>query len=226
MRNCQICNSNGKRVILNKYHDFEGMCLFECTKCGHRYIDGLHLSQAWFDDYYLTKYQTDDKPYSDARLASLADCIASYDPGTLLDIGGMDGELRDRVTNIMGADLLYFVEGVEHKDIKDNYTPHVVLDAVVLSHTLEHIYDVGAMFERIEYNLKTNGYLFIEVPIHLGYNEPRAYDWHWQHINKFRAGDLERLCTQKGYEIVISKQIEDYREYNVWRVVGRKNGTA
>jgi hypothetical protein len=212
MRNCQICNSNGKRVILNKYHDFEGMCLFECTNCGHRYIDGLHLSQVWFDDYYLTKYTTDDKPYSDARLASLAECVASYHPIMVLDIGGMDGELQSRIAkyNIPCA-----VEGVG--DV--NTYPH---DAVILSHTLEHIYDIGAMFERIDAALNDTGYLFIEVPIHLGYNDPKQYDLHWQHVNKFRAGDLERLCTQKGYEIVESKQIEQYREYQVWRLVGRR----
>jgi hypothetical protein len=211
MRNCQICNRNGKRVILNKYHDFEGMCLFECTKCGHRYIDGLHLSQAWFDDYYLTKYQTDDKPYSDARLNSLAECVKSYNPINILDIGGMDGELQKRFSHYDNCDI----QGVGDKN-KARY------EAVILSHTLEHIYDIGAMFERIDAALNDTGYLFIEVPVHLGYNDPKLYDLHFQHVNKFRPIDLERLCTQKGYEIVESKQIADYREYQVWRLVGRR----
>ena len=42
MRNCQICNSNGKRVILNEYNGTSAinptapnLCLFECTSCGH-----------------------------------------------------------------------------------------------------------------------------------------------------------------------------------------------
>lgn len=216
MRICQICNSNGKKVILNKYHDFEGMCLFECTSCGHRYVDGLKLSQAWFDNYYLTKYQTDDKPYSDARLDSLAECVAGYVRRRVLDIGGLDGELQKR---IKAKRIACYVSGVGDVNLYKH-------DAVILSHTLEHIYDIGAMFERIDAALNDTGYLFIEVPIHLGYQEPKAYDLHWQHINKFRAGDLESLLTKKGFEVVESKQIADYREYNVWRIVGRKNGAA
>jgi hypothetical protein len=175
-------------------------------------VDGLHLSQAWFDDYYLTKYQTDDKPYSDARLNSLADCMASYVRRRVLDIGGLDGELQSRIKS---RKIACYVSGVG--DV--NEYKH---DAVILSHTLEHIYNIGAMFERIDKALNDVGYLFIEVPIHLGYNEPQAYDYHWQHINKFRPIDLERLCTRKGFEIVESKQIEDYREYQVWRLVGRR----
>lgn len=212
MRICQICNSNGKRVILNKYHDFEGMCLFECTSCGHRYVDGLKLSQAWFDNYYLTKYQTDDKPYSDARLDSLAECVKSYGCKLPLDIGGMDGELQDRLYDL---GIPCDIEGVNAEEV--DYGS----DAVILSHTLEHIYNIDEKFEHINRILKA-GYLFIEVPIHLGYQDPKAYDLHWQHINKFRPIDLERLCTRKGFEIVESKQIADYREYQVWRLVGRK----
>ena len=212
MRNCQICDGNGKRVILNDYHDFEGLCLFECTGCGHRYVDGLKLSQAWFDDYYLTKYQTDDEPYSNARLLSLAECVTSYAPFNVLDIGGMDGELQSRI-QMRGVSC--YVSGVG--DITKGRH-----GAIVLSHTLEHIYDLDAMFERINGTIAKDGYLFIEVPIHLGYQDPKKYDLHFQHINKFRAGDLERLCTRKGFEIVESKQIEDYREYQVWRIVGRR----
>ena len=213
MRKCQICNHDGKRVIENTYHYQEGFCLFECTKCGHRYVDGLHLSQAWFDEYYTTKYTTDDKPYSDARLASLADCVVvTYKRKTPLDIGGMDGELVKRM-NERGA--LSQAAGIDTK----NGAGH---DAVILSHTLEHIYDVSAIFQRVTDSMRKDGYLFIEVPIHLEYNDPKAYDYHYQHINKFRPIDLERLCTRKGFEIVESKQIADYREYKVWRLVGRR----
>lgn len=211
MRKCQICNHDGKRVILNDYHDFKGLCLFECTACGHRYVDGLQLSQAWFDNYYLTQYTTDDKPYSDARLASLTKCVTGYAPFTVLDIGGMDGELQSRIQE---RGVSCYVSGVGNIDTH-------VHEAVVISHTLEHIYDIGAMFERVHKTLKQGGHLFIEIPIHLEYQAPKAYDLHWQHINKFRPQDMERLLTQKGLTVMESKQLPDYREYQVWRIVGR-----
>ena len=211
MRNCQICDRvTGKRVIENYYCNQEGMCLFECTQCGHRYVDGLSLSQAFFDNYYLTQYTTDDKPHSDARLNSLADCVKGYRCKLPLDIGGTDMEL---VKRLQDRGMIAFAAGVG----SNNGANH---DAVILSHTLEHIYELDAMFERVGEAMKAGGYLFIEVPVHLGYQEPKAYDNHWQHINKFRAGDLERLLTQKGYVVEISEQLPDYREYQVWRIVG------
>lgn len=206
MRSCQICNGTGKRVILNHYGE---LCLFECTSCGHWYVDGL-VDQAWFDEYYLTKYKTDDKPYSDERLASLAALIGSYMPKSVLDIGGMDGELKQRLG--VACD----VAGVGDVS-KKKY------DGVILSHTLEHIYDIGAMFERIHGALKKKGHLFVEIPIHLydNYLPPKEYDYHWQHINKFRARDIEALFLRHGFTIELSEQLPDYREYNCWRIVGR-----
>lgn len=204
MRNCQICGHNGKRVILNHY-DGLVCCLFECTDCGHWYVDSKDWTQEYFDDYYLNKYRTDDKPYSDARLASLAGFVAARS-SDVLDIGGMDGELQRRLQE---RNVICDTAGVG-----DVYPYH---DCVVLSHTLEHVYDVQSFMERINCRL-----LVVEIPIYLGYNDPKGYDYHWQHINKFRPMDVERLLTQKGYTVRISEQIADYREYKVWRIAGEK----
>lgn len=213
MRNCQICGHSGKRVILNNY-DNQNMCLFECTECGHRYIDGLHLSQAWFDNYYLTAYTTDDKPYSDARLNSLAECIAVYDLETVIDIGGMDGEL----THIIADKRAARVTGISGVGDTVNFQ----YNGVILSHTLEHIYDIGVMFDRIKATLLHGvGHLFVEVPLHIGNAQPIRYDYHWQHINKFREQDLAALFNRHGFEVLENKRIDDYREYYVQRIVGR-----
>lgn len=212
MRDCQICNHNGKRVILNDY-DGQDMCLFECTACGHRYVDALNLSQAWFDDFYLTRYTTNDKDRSDARLASLADFVAVHQPKHALDIGGMDGELQNYLSL---RSVKCDVAGVGSKETKK-------YEAVILSHTLEHIYDIRGIFERVHGALKSGGRLFVEIPIHLydNYQDPKAYDYHWQHINKLRPRDIEALFTKHGLTIELSEQIADYWEYQVWRIAGR-----
>ena len=208
MRNCQICNSTGKRVILNHYGDF---CLFECTECGHRYVDGL-VDQAWFDNYYLTQYKTDDKPYSDARLDSLADFINTFTraKNNVLDIGGTDGELKKRIKcncETVGAG----------DKIRGGY------QLVVMSHTLEHIYDIQYMMDRAKANMLKKSLLVVEIPVHLydNYQDPTKYDYHWQHINKFRPRDIEALFVRHGFKIEVSEQLPDYREYNCWRIVGR-----
>jgi hypothetical protein len=219
MRNCPVCDHNGKRVIFNDYcgtsmvnKEVNRMCLFECTSCGHRYLDALHLTQAWFDDYYTDRYETDDKEYSDERLNSLAACVAIYKPINVLDIGGMDGELQGRLKE---RGTFTVVSGVRHVDPQ-------MFGAVILSHTLEHVYDVPAMFARIKAALIPGGLLFVEVPIHMGYKEPTAYDYHWQHVNKFRPFDLLELIGRNGFDYLVSMPLPDYREYECWRIAGRQ----
>lgn len=170
MRDCPVCGSSSRIVVDPDYMNFE---LYKCV-CGMHYVDHISLSQEWFDRYYMTVYKTDDKPYSDKRLNSLASFVASYDPRNVLDIGGMDGELQSRIASF---GIPCDVSGVENGNQK-------TYDIVVISHTLEHIYNVSSMFQRILGNLGNR--LIIEVPEWWNY-EDLTYDHHWQHINKFTA---------------------------------------
>ena len=209
MRSCPICQVNDSLVVDTEYMGYQ---LRECRQCGHRYVDSETLSQAWLDDYYLNTYKTDDKPYSDARLNSLALCVKSFSKD-VLDIGGMDGELQDRLEKL---GVTCDVSGVGDGWAAGGY------DGVILSHTLEHIYDIPAMFRRIKANLIRGGYLFIEVPIHSPwYFPPKQYDYHWQHLQKFRVVDLMALMRNNGFEIVESVVLPMYREYHCHRMVAR-----
>ena len=222
MRNCPSCNSPCSTEFISEYNAASvvksggkapDLSLYGCDECGMIYVDesfSSHVDQLWFDHYYQTYYQTDDKPFSAPRLDSLAACINGYDLCQVLDIGGMDRELAKRI-NLLGG--FCAVSGIGIEDIPGN-------DAVILSHTLEHIYDVPAMMRRVKTALIPAGLLFVEVPVWLDYLD-LSYDNHWQHINKFRPSDLENILKSHGFDVVLSQQIDDYREYHVWRVIGR-----
>ena len=83
MRLCPICQFDESLTI---DPDYMGYALHECRQCGHRFVDSEVLSQAWLDDYYLNTYKTDDLPYSDARLNSLAE-IDSLPPVDIATCG-------------------------------------------------------------------------------------------------------------------------------------------
>lgn len=216
MRNCPVCDSTKRSLIEKNYTHTSiinngieaGLSRFECSVCGFHYLDG-EVNQEWFDWYYLNVYQTDDKQYSDARLDSLAECVSENRCGNVLDIGGKDGELMLRLQKY---GIWVDVAGVGTNAAKG-------YDAVILSHTLEHIYDIPAMMKRVRDALKPGGRLFIEIPIHLDYRDLN-YDRHWQHVNKFRPMDIEFILATNGFIFDVSKQLPDYREYNVWRIVG------
>lgn len=219
MRGCPICDITEKILVEKDYTHTSiinngikaGLSRYQCPACGFHYLDGEAVNQAWFDWYYLNVYQTDDDPYSDERLNSLADCVCQHKGIRVLDIGGMDGQLRQRIQargnecDIAGAG--------EADELYRTY------NTVILSHTLEHIYDITAMFERVKRAMTYGGWLYIEIPIHLNYKDSN-YDRHWQHINKFRPMDIESLMALHGFTILVSVQLPDYREYKVWRIVG------
>jgi hypothetical protein len=216
MRTCQICGNTERELVEFAYCDkqFPRMDLFACVKCGHRYIDADELNQAWFDNYYLTQYRTDDLPYSNARLNSLADCIAGHKPIMGLDIGGTDGELQSRL----------IARGIECDTLGVGGEVNRLYDAVVVSHVLEHVYDIASIFLIINQALRTGGLLFIETPLHDDCYVPSYdYDYHWQHINKFRMSDLEQFLYRFKYRVYYPPvRLDDYREYKTVRIVGRK----
>lgn len=223
MRDCPSCDYPFRSVLVAEYnkpsllkYNLAGpvLSLCQCEMCQMIYVDGGQVDQAWFDNYYLKFYKTDDKPFADARLESLARCVKGYfkniQLATVLDIGGTDGELKKKLEAL---DLLCLASGVGDID-------RFSFDVVVLSHVLEHIYDVQAMMARVQMALVPGGLLFIEVPIWLT-DDFAGYDNHWQHINKFTPGALENILKQNGFDVVVSEQIADYREYKVWRIIGR-----
>ena len=100
-------------------------------------------------------------------------------------------------------------------------TPEKKYDTVILSHTLEHIYKIAPMLDRVKAGMFPWSLLVIEVPIHRRYKEPKEYDYHWQHINKFRPTDLSALLLNNGFIVSASYKIFRYNEYECWRIVGR-----
>lgn len=202
MRDCPVCNSPFRSLVDGMY---EGYNLYAC-ECGMRYVDLQFLDQNWMNAYYLTAYQTDDKPYSDERLDSLARYIAGFEPRSVLDIGGMDRELQ---TRLVALGIPCEVDGVEWQHFGK-------YDVVVLSHTLEHIYDVSSFLKRLQNNMGNR--LIVEVPIWLDYDN-LSYDRHWQHINKFTVSKLEELFIRRGFQVLQSAALPDYREYHCHRLV-------
>jgi hypothetical protein len=202
MRPCPVCGGMQRRRMVPRYWRFE---LYRCT-CGMHFVDGAQLQPRWFDRYYRREYTTDDKPFSNERLDCLAGFIASLEPRSVLDIGGMDGELQRRLQERgLSCEISGVGDGARGQ-----------FDIVVLSHTLEHIYDVPTMMRRIQQNLGSR--LIVEGPIWRDY-EDLGYDPHWQHVNKFTVHHLEDLLRNHGFQIAQSAPLPDYREYHCHRVV-------
>jgi len=78
-------------------------------------------------------------------------------------------------------------------------------DLVVLSHVLEHVFDVAGGFARVAQRVAPHGAIYIEVPDASRYTTqrfPPFYFFDPEHINHFDGPLLDRLASGQGWEIV------------------------
>lgn len=209
MRNCPICESPDRQSIGADY--MAGWSMFRCMECEMLYLDRADMTESKLNQYYLTEYKTDDAPYSEARLNSLADYIVQLSlDEPITDIGGMDGVLQGKLLERGFTNVRTAGPDDELKRSK----------IFILSHTLEHIYNVRGMLENIKKHIKPNGWVVVEVPIWES-TSPLSYDRHYQHINKFTSRHLEELFIRAGFTVMESHSLPDYREYHCHRLCAK-----
>ena len=214
MRPCPVCSDPSYYIVRFPYSIDPNTALVACNRCGHWFVDATSFNVDFFTDYYSSIYETDDAPYSAARLLDLATVISDWGVSRCLDIGGLDGVLAGVLRSRFNIDCAVAGVGSSGPVLETKYP------AVVLSHTLEHVYDMESFFALVGSVLDPGGLVFVEVPCHLDIYDYQ-YDAHWQHLQKFRPFDLVRLFERFGYSVPVSVRIADYREYVVWRVIAR-----
>lgn len=201
MRPCPSCNYEHREYI-DKYQ--EGYNLYQCRACGMRYLDGDNASQARLDAYYGMGDTSPDLQEQDSvdRLKALAE--RTKGATRILDIGGKYSPLRGMIK----CDTLGPGE-----------TMRGPYDLFIISHTLEHVYDVNILMDEIVKNAEPEARIIVEVPFWTDY-AMTGYDEHWQHVNKFRAGDVERLLHRFGFVVRVAIRLPDFRGFKCWRVEG------
>lgn len=205
MRKCPVCNSAHRRLIMEHYNS-ENWTAYLCT-CGMVYLDSDTVSEERLNEYYRKVYTSDDGPVADIRLGHLARFVAETCQSPVLDIGGTDMKLAGLLSG-----MIVDVSGAGDKPSKKYQT-------IVLSHTLEHVYNMRRMIETIIAHLNPGGKVVVEVPIWGNQKELTAYDYHLQHCNKFTPEKLRELFENAGFEVTLSEPLPDYIEYQCWRLV-------
>jgi hypothetical protein len=211
MRSCPVCSDPSRDSLCSPYGT-RGWSLFQCNTCGMKYLDHPIENQASLTKYYQTEYKTDDAPYSEQRLNDLADFVVNVlPPGKILDVGGKDGVLLGKLISRGGL--------ATSCDAGDEISGEY--GTIVLSHVLEHVYDMGEFMGVVlgALSVRGRGVVVVEVPIWHPNTDFLLYDYHWQHINKFSPNTLEMLFWDWGLNVVHSEPLPDYREYHCHRLV-------
>lgn len=136
-----------------------------------------------------------DRYYIEQFLARHADDVA----GHVLEVGGPEYTMRfggDRVTQ---SDVLHVEDGHGASIVGDLATgsgiPVEVFDAIVLTQTLQFVFDVRAAIETLYRALVPGGVLLLTVP---GISQLSRYDAErWGEFWRFTSQSLDRLLAER-----------------------------
>lgn len=176
----------------------------------------LKKERDYYNHEYYPTWTDPHEPFDDIKamvdIYGRIDWIAStaYVRGCkrLLDVGCGQGHLSIPIAlthphtfQVTGIDISSRIIRVARKHARrytapvtfvtsalETYTPPYLYDAVICSHTLEHIHDLDTFMEALHRCVRHNGYIFLAVPTH--------GERHMGHLHDFTSDDIERLVKK------------------------------
>lgn len=200
-----------------------------CQACGMVYADSVATQQnsdlyyEQFSKYEDTKtatgggYSASDRVRLDDMAALLAEHLTQTD--SIVDIGCANGGLLEALSrrgfnHLTGVDPSpVSIKHIQQRGFRgyaskiSDLTRETIGThrAIVLSHVLEHIFDVAATMNIVSSLLQEDGLLYIEVPDAEKYSSHYVVPYYYfdaEHINHFDSHALGNLAGQHGFEVI------------------------
>jgi hypothetical protein len=229
MRLCFCCSNNKNKInsihisIINDFSLKNLLNIYFCSDCNFYFSDSDN-NQSDYDNYYklFSKYKTNITYFDkDERCNQyLKKELNNKNIKTILDYGSGNGILKDLLSNDFDVDKF----DIGMKENNNQY------DCLILSHVLEHIYNLNNFLLKISNNIKTDGLLYIEVPNAEFYDKLNCItplqEINIEHINFFSKFSLNKLLLKHGYCAL--SLIDDYfkikeNDYYIIRGIFKKN---
>jgi len=231
MRSCAICNNTSKlKNILNLNlttisHNYlnNQLIVYNCTDCNHFFSDSGN-NQNDYNNYYIhyNKYSNELVIPTDKDIRCYNYLFNNLkNINNIIDYGCGN--------NILASLLKKTYNLVDIYDIGDKF-PTNKYDLLILSHVLEHIYDIEQFINNINDLITPEGYLYIEVPNAEYYYEFKELcplqEINLEHINFFSKYSLAKLMIKYNYipmQIIDDFFIINDSKYYVIRGIFQKN---
>jgi hypothetical protein len=199
------------------------MKIYYCKDCNFYYSDANN-TQDDYNNYYSKFNNYKNYNISINKDDQCANYIKNFCQNknirSIIDYGSGNGTISNLLSDSFLVDL--FDIGMS--------PPTKKYDFLLLSHVLEHIYDINTFINNISQYITENGYLYIEVPNAEYYNEITdicpLQEINIEHINFFSKYALNKLLLNHGYYCVSIE--DDYfllnsSKYYVIRGIFKKN---
>lgn len=222
---CPLCGSKNHKEAYSRYHNVDDMGHVKitnviCVKCGFMYMNPRFTENALRIHYCkMSSGDVYHETYSGSRHGKLnnerKDFIKQYltnvTSGNYLDIGCGQGDLL-RTLDLpswkkyglepsaaplrVSQDYIYIPETIQ------NYKSKVVFDAISCISTLEHFIEPMKCLNKINKILKSNGYLFVEVPDTKKAEAQIAEFFSFEHLSHFTKLTLSHMLNRCGFHVL------------------------
>ncbi len=229
---CEVCNSTLHRKLVEQVeigtNVFGRLPVVGCANCGFVYQDP-RFNKAFYDTYYDKYYRImlfgDSKPEQDFLLDQvrrgeyLRRSIAQHLPekGRLLDVGCSAGGLMVSFAKhgweVLGTDpdSGYVSYGkdrlglrIEAMSAEDMVLPEAHYDLIIITGSLEHVFDVNRVLQLCRKACKPGGLLYIEGRA-LNYGILKGFFSH-NHRRYLTLRSIELLMLRHGWSPVLSTE--------------------
>jgi 2-polyprenyl-3-methyl-5-hydroxy-6-metoxy-1,4-benzoquinol methylase len=218
-------------VVPEGYPLPDGYDVLICLRCGFAYADP-HATQQDYDRFYSDWSKYDDvastggglSRYDSERLMVAASDLSRALPldATILDAGCARGGLLEALrtagfTSVAGLDPSPRCADACRERGFTAYVGSVQsapadmpkFDCIVLSHVLEHVFDIPAFFAAAKRLLVRGGHLYLETPDASRYSRYLSapfQEFNTEHINHFSARALKNTARRFGFSSVLVEQ--------------------
>lgn len=242
-RNCSICESSNSKLIMPielKHFDSVksplSIRVSECLNCGFIFndneIDEESLNEFYTkNNFYFTENSFGTGGYDIRRYEAYIRYLTPYlnQESIIIDVGCGKAQLvkyliDNGFPNSRGIELdkrmidIATQQGIPvNKGTASNLPLNAdSIDLFIYTHVFEHLWNLDDAIEQAKICLKSDGFIFIEVPNATNYSQARVFDYFWlsmsEHINHFSDYYLELLMIKHGFEKIST--IESIVPYN------------
>jgi hypothetical protein len=205
MRNCPICSelsenltdiNNIKLTLVDDIILNSALNVKLCKDCNF-YFSESGNTQEDYNNYYLLFNNYQQQSYCLDKDIKCADFICKHvnknEIKTVIDYGSGNGVLANLLSEKFIVEQ--FDIGMEANNKK--------YDLLILSHVLEHIYNLNSFINEVSKNIKDHGLFYIEVPNADFYEEfinmCPLQEINIEHINFFSKISLNKLLIDNGF---------------------------
>lgn len=217
--------------LINNETDFD-VCITQCEKCGFIYQNprpsGEKLENYYNTETFSVAYERGTKDIPETtynrfvRVEKFWNDSNTIPTGKVLDLGTHTGQflyfLKKKNYNCEGIEISKKAAEAGRKWYDVNITVGNIYELdklfqketyqfITLFHLLEHLTDFPSFFKNINYILKQDGILNIEVPDILRMKKNYVNYFYIEHISYFSLYTLDFLLKRYGYEKLNGEQI-------------------